>query len=294
MQHTRVKGDLLLLLTAAIWGSGFVAQRIGADYVGPLLFNGLRFGLGAVIILFFVIRRGERFNGRVLRLAAVPGLFLFLAGVLQQAGLSTTTAGNAGFITGLYVVIIPLILVFLGKRLHTHVWVAVLLASVGLYLVSIHNTLQLNPGDLYELAGAFFWAGHVLVLARFVSRLSVLELAAGQFFIATLLNLAGALLFEPLHPSAVAQALPAILYTGVFSIALGFTLQVWGQKYTPPTDTAIIMSLEAVFALLFGYWLLEEPLGGRQIWGMFLMFSAMILAQWNPALLFKRGSSTGG
>ncbi len=292
MQHTRIKGDLLLLLTAAIWGSGFVAQRIGADYVGPLLFNGLRFGLGALIILFFVIRRGERFNGAVLRLAAVPGLFLFLAGVLQQAGLSSTTAGNAGFITGLYVVIIPLILVFLGKRLRAHVWIAVLLAASGLYLVSIGDSFRLNRGDLYELAGAFFWAGHVLVIARFVSRLSVLELAAGQFFIATLLNLAGALLFEPLHPSAVAQALPAILYTGVFSIALGFTLQVWGQKYTPPTDTAIIMSLEAVFALLFGYWLLREPMGGRQIWGMSLMFSAMILAQWNPASVFKKPRSS--
>lgn len=287
MRHTRLKGDVLLLTTAAIWGSGFVAQRIGADFVGPLLFNGLRFGLGAVIILFFVMRRGKRLNGRVWRMAALPGTFLFLAGVLQQAGIAYTTAGNAGFITGLYVVIIPLILVFLGKRLRAHVWIAVFLAAAGLYLVSIGDDFHLNRGDLYELAGAFFWAGHVLVIARYVNRLTVLELAAGQFFIATLLNLAGAVLFEPLEYNAVEQALPAILYTGIFSIAVGFTLQVWGQKYTPPTDTAIIMSLEAVFALLFGYWLLNEHLGGRQIWGMSLMFGAMILAQWDPFALIK-------
>ncbi|RMH65167.1 MAG: DMT family transporter [Calditrichaeota bacterium] len=284
MQHTRLKGDVLLLLTALIWGSGFVAQRIGAGFVGPFVFNALRFLLGGLILWLLLSYKKEKLTGQVWRNSALPGLFLFLGSAFQQAGLIYTSAGNAGFITGLYVVFIPLILAFTGRPVKARVGVAALLSVMGLYLLNRDAQAgSLNPGDGLELIGALFWAGHVLIIARYVTRLSVLQLATGQFLVTALLNFLGAWVFESFQWPSIWQAAPAIVYTGVFSIAVGFTLQVWGQKYTPPTDTAIIMSMEAVFAVLFGAVLLAEPLGLREMSGMILMLTAILLAQWGPA-----------
>ncbi len=269
------------MLTALIWGSGFVAQRIGAEYVGPFLFNGLRFFLGGLILWLVMRRKGERLPAKLWRRTFFPGLFLFLGSVFQQAGLAFTTAGNAGFITGLYVVIIPMILTLRGRGVPLRVWGAALFSAVGLYLLSIRpDEGGVNVGDVLELVGAFFWAGHVLIIARYVTRMSVLQLATGQFLVTAVLNSVGVVLFEPFIPDAVVSALPAVLYTGVLSIAAGFTLQVWGQKYTPPTDTALIMSLETVFAVLFGALWLAEPLAARELSGMGLMLTAIVLAQW--------------
>jgi drug/metabolite transporter (DMT)-like permease len=276
----RLKGNLILLSAAIIWGTAFVAQRIGAQHVGPFLFNGLRFLL-AVLILWPLLRRQNltlwQNDSKNLFL---PGLFLFIASVFQQAGLKYTSAGNAGFVTGLYVVFVPLILaIFLKHKIKTKIWIAVLLASIGLYLLSITENFQFAPGDGFELIGAIFWAGHVVIIARLVSKVEVIRLAIGQFLVCGLLNLIFAIGFEMDTFTGISIAWPAIVYTSIFSIAIGFTLQVYGQKFSPPSDAAIILSLEAVFAVLFGFLILDEMIGMRKMAGVLLMFLAMIIAQ---------------
>ncbi len=276
----RLKGNLILLSAAIIWGTAFVAQRIGAQHVGPFLFNGLRFLL-AVLILWPLLRKQNlTLWQNDFKNLFLPGLFLFIASVFQQAGLKYTSAGNAGFVTGLYVVFVPLILaIFLKHKIKIKIWIAVLLASIGLYFLSITENFRLAPGDGFELIGAIFWAGHVVIIARLVSKVEVVRLAVGQFLVCGLLNLIFVVGFEMDTFTGLSIAWPAIVYTGIFSIAVGFTLQVYGQKFSPPSDAAIILSLEAVFAVLFGFLILDEMMDMRKMAGVLLMFLAMIVAQ---------------
>jgi drug/metabolite transporter (DMT)-like permease len=278
----RLKGDLILLSAAIIWGTAFVAQRVGAEHVGPFLFNGLRFLLAVVVLWPLLIKQNQSLWQGDLKKIIIPGLFLFVASAFQQAGLKYTSAGNAGFVTGLYVVFVPLILaIFLKHKIAFKIWIAAILASTGLYFLSVTEGFRLAAGDGMELIGAFFWAGHVIVIARLVSKISVIRLAIGQFLICGLLNLAFAFVFEWDTFSGISLAWPAIVYTGIFSIAISFTLQVYGQKFSPPSDAAIILSLEAVFALFFGYIILNEILTPSKMVGVSLMFSAMIISQLN-------------
>jgi len=281
----RLRADLILLAVAVIWGSSFVAQRVAAAHLGPFLYNGTRFLLGALTLLPLA---GRRLRG-LTRLewwgGALAGLFLFGAANLQQAGLRFTTAGKAGFITGLYVVLVPLFLA-LGWRQWPRwsAWAASLLAVAGLFLLSSVGRLTLAPGDGWELAGAMLWALHVILIGNLAPRADVLRLALAQYLICGLLSTALGLGLEYGRGQAtllqgLAVAWWTVVYNGVLSVGLGFTLQVVGQRRAPAIDAVVILSLEAVFAALFGWLLLGEMLAVQQLIGCGLMLAGMLLAQ---------------
>jgi drug/metabolite transporter (DMT)-like permease len=280
---TRLKADLTLLLVAAIWGSAFAAQRVAAGHIGACLFNGSRFLLAGGLLLPLVRFRLKM--GRRQRLwAGLAGGLLCGASVLQQAGLQWTTAGNAGFITGLYVVFVPLILLLVWRqRLRWTVWAAALLAVAGMFLLSAGGRLRLAPGDGLELAGAGLWAAHVIVVGRAMQEMEALPFAIGQYWVAGTLNLLIGLGLEWQTLPGMAAVWWAVVYVGIFSVAVGYTLQARAQKHAPPTDAALILSLEAVFAALFGYLLLGETLRPEQLLGCGLILAAILLAQFKPA-----------
>jgi drug/metabolite transporter (DMT)-like permease len=245
------------------------------------LFNGTRFLIGGLVLLPLARRRLYNFKKVPLPGIALAGAVLFAAAALQQLGLQYTTAGNAGFITGLYVVLVPLILAAGWRQQPSRmVWVAAGLAAAGLFLLSTAGQLRLAAGDALEFAGAILWAFHVILISRLVRRMEVLQLAIGQNIVCGLLNIMVVLVSgaEPVL-SDLAGAGWAVLYTGVFSIGVGYTLQVFGQKVAPPADAAILLSMEAVFAALFGWALLGERLALVQLLGCGLMVTGMVLAQ---------------
>ena len=294
MPSTRLKADLLLLLTAVIWGLAFAAQRFAALKTGIFLFNAVRFALGfaALGLVWLVWKRRQPLHetGSWIKIPqaglaiTLSGLVLFLGSALQQAGLQYTTAANAGFITGLYVVIVPVLLALvLHRRVGWQVWLAALLAVAGLYLLSTGAHLGINRGDLLELAGAFMWALHVIVVAWAVRMLPLVPFSLGQFAIAGVLNGAAALVWElPFTPWTPPVWL-AVLYVGIFSTAIGYTTQAAGQRYAPETDAAFILNLEAVFAALFGFLILGEKLLPVQLLGCGLILAAVLFVQLSPS-----------
>lgn len=276
----RLRADLTLLAVAVVWGSSFVAQRVAAAYLGPFFYTGTRFVLGALTLLPLVGHRLRALTRLELRGGALAGLLLFGAANLQQAGLRFTTAGKAGFITGLYVVLVPLFLALVWRQWpRWFAWGASLLAAAGLFLLSGVGRLTLAPGDGLELAGAMLWALHVILIGRLASRVDVLRLALVQYLVCGLLSTVLGLGMEAHTLGGLAAAWWAVVYNGVLSVGLGFTLQVVGQRRAPATDAAVIMSLEAVFAALFGWLLLGETLTARQSLGCGLMLAGILLAQ---------------
>jgi drug/metabolite transporter (DMT)-like permease len=273
----RLKADLTLLFVSVLWGSAFVFQRVVGEQGGVYFFNGLRFLLGAVILLPFIRGWGHISCAQWLWMG-IAGTVLFSAALLQQAGIQYTTAGNAGFITSLSVVIVPFVL-WIGwrERPRWQALAAAVMAGVGAYLLSTGGKFEVRRGDALELAGAFFWALHFVVLGKFAVRFSPIQFAAGQFFVAGLLNTIFGLFLE--QPQFNLAFTGAVLYTAVFSVGIGYTLQVWGQRYTPPSDAAIILSLEAVFAVLSGWLFLTENLSLLQFSGCGLILVAVLMAQ---------------
>ncbi len=282
--------DLLLLLTAAIWGFAFVAQRVGMDHVGPLAFNALRFALGAASLVPLILLRRRAAAGRIAagqaRLAlygCVAGAVLFAGAALQQVGLVTTTAGKAGFITGLYVVLVPLSGLLWRQRPGGLRWLAVLLAVAGLYLLSVTGRLTIGPGDLLVLASAFFWAAHVQLMARWAGRVDPIELAAAQYVVCAAVSGALALLIERTTLAGISGAAVPLLYGGLMSVGVAYTLQVIAQRSAHPTHAAILLSLEGAFAALGGAVLLGERLSRREVAGCALLLAGMLLSQISPA-----------
>ncbi|GIV66037.1 MAG: hypothetical protein KatS3mg047_0430 [Bellilinea sp.] len=279
----RIKSDAILLFVSFIWGSGFIAQSIAAQSMGHFTFNGVRFWIGTFFLAVILGKkiRIERNNWPGILLA---GLLLFTASTFQQIGLKTTTAANAGFLTGLYVVIIPLLLwLFWREVIHWTTWAAALLAVFGTLLLSTGGAFEPAPGDWFELAGAFVWAGHVIVVGKMARRMDNLQFAMGQFAITAILNTIGAISVERFSVPQP-EAWLAVLYSAVFPVGMGFTLQVIGQRNAPTTDAAILFSMEAVFAAILGYFLLGEKLFPLQILGCILIFTAMLLAQFRELL----------
>ncbi len=288
MQARALRADALLLLTALIWGSGFVAQRLGLDSIGPMLYNGLRFGLGALAILPLAFAPDRRPHAdpltprQLLAGGFAAGVLLFAGASLQQVGLLYTSVANAGFITGLYVIFVPLFGRFLGHHIAFGTWLGVLLAVLGMYFLSIQADFTLAFGDALQLAGAVFWAAHVLVLDHVAPRTHAVRLACLQFAVCATLCLVAAVAFEPIELAGIVAAAPAIAWGGLLSVAMGYTLQVVAQKDAIATHAAIILSLEAVFAALAGWLILGETLSGRAVFGCALMLAGMLVTQLLP------------
>jgi drug/metabolite transporter (DMT)-like permease len=275
----RLKADLSLLLATVLWGSAFAVMRVATQHGSIFYLNGLRFLLAALVLLPFARLRGS-FKRSNLVYYGLAGFSLYVAIGLQQAGLVTTTAGNAGFITSLYVIIVPLSMWLVYKEPPAP-WMgaAVLMAVAGAFLLSTGGTLPVRSGDILILIGSFFWALHVVVVGRVQGRMDALPFAFGQFAVCALLNLLTAPFVERPASTDMLALIPAILYTGVVSIALGFTIQAFAQKHTPTNDAALIMSMESVFAVLFGWLFLRENLLPVQIAGCVLILAGVMLAQ---------------
>lgn len=290
MRTQALRADLLMLLTAIIWGSAFIAQRMGMDSIGPFLYTGLRFTLASIVLLPLILflerrvehRKPEAFNPGLLIGGLVMGLALTIGMNLQQVGLLFTSVTNSGFITGLYVIIVPLLGLFLGHKTGLGIWMGAALAVTGMFLLSVGDGFQVASGDWLQLAGAFVWGIHVLLVGHFASRHDPLQLALIQFAVCGLISLLLALIFEPIQLTAILAALPAILYGGLLGVCVGFTLQVVAQKDAIPSHAAVILSMEAVFAAIFGALLLGEALSIKGYFGCALMLAGMLLAQLWP------------
>jgi drug/metabolite transporter (DMT)-like permease len=300
MQTKTLKSDLLLLLAAFFWGTTFVAQRLGMEHVGPMTYNALRFALGAVTLLpvLLVFRRSHegwglphRRDSRLLLYGgSLAGLILFGGASMQQIGLVSTTAGKAAFITNLYVVLVPVAGLFLGQRCGVAVWAGVMLAVASLYLLSVSESLTIGRGDLFILLGAFFWTFHVHLIGYLAKRADPVKIACLQFLACAALSLPAAVLFEPISLPDIRAATIPILYAGILSAGVAFTLQIICQRTSPPAHAALVMSLETVFAALAGYLILHERFGPRDLAGCALMFAALIAVQL-PLLLGARQTS---
>jgi drug/metabolite transporter (DMT)-like permease len=254
-------------------------MRFAAGHGTVFFLNGSRFMLGALLLLPLT-KLKRAFNHSNLLFVGLAGFALYAAVAFQQAGLATTTAGNGGFITSLYVVIVPFILwIFWRERLSPRMGIAVLMAIAGGFLLSTEGSFRVRPGDVLIFAGSFFWAAHVVIVDRVQGKIKALPFALGQFAVCGVLNLITGIFVEHPTQAEMLVVLPAILYTGVFSIAIGFTLQVIAQKHTPASDAALIMSLESVFAVLFGWLFLRETLLPVQIAGCILILAAVVLVQ---------------
>lgn len=281
-----LQGDLLLLAAAVIWGGGFVAQREASTHIGPLTFNAFRNLIAIVALLPAVLRWGRHqppgAPGPVSRLAAgtIAGLTLFAGSWLQQAGVAHTTAGNAGFITGLYVVLVPVLAALGGARIPRVAWPAAGLATLGMYLLGATADWTLGRGDALVLGSAGFWSVHVLLVGRYAPRMNGLWLAWIQMAVTALLSLPLAAGLETIAWPPLRAALVPLLYAGVMGGALAFSFQVFGQRRSPPAHAAILMSLESVFAAIFGWLLLGEHLGPRGLLGAVLMLAGMFVSQW--------------
>ncbi|MBN2550723.1 MAG: DMT family transporter [Anaerolineales bacterium] len=282
----RLQADLALLLTSLIWGSAFVVQRLAAMEAGVFLFNGLRFLLAALAVL--PLARLPIFGPRAIKPpqkkellgVLLLGLMLWGGAGFQQAGLRLTTAGNAGFITGLYVVFIPLILALgLRRTPRPVVWLAALLAAVGLFLLSTGGQMRVNPGDLLELVCAVFWACHLVLIGELVRRVDMRVVVIGQYLVCGTFSTATGVFLEPDVWPALLQNWWTVAYTGLLSVGLGYTLQALAQRYAPPADAAIILSVEAAFAAAFGWLFLGEVLNGWQLLGCGVMLAGMLIAQ---------------
>lgn len=288
-----LKANVLLLLAAAIWGFGFVAQRLGMDHLEPYAFNGIRFAIGALSLLPLVwwYARQQRLKGqdvKTLCQAGLPvGFLLFIGASLQQVGLLYTTASKAGFITGLYIVLVPVLGLFLRHKTSLNIWLGCAVALIGMYFLSVGDDFSLNMGDALVLVGAFFWAAHLLAIDHYVKKVTAVLLAMVQFVVCALLSL---LVSAVLENPTLAQAIAAwqlLFYAGVVSVGLAYTLQIVAQAHAHPAHAAIILSLETVFAALGGVWLLSEVLDQRALFGCGLMLFGMLISQLQPRWLLK-------
>ncbi len=280
-------GYAMMLLTALIWGFAFVAQKSSMEVMGPFTFNTSRFILGAsCLVLIFPLFKSR--NGKLgttgWRRAAWMGLFLFLGSITQQIGLVSTTAGKAAFITGLYIVLVPILLSLFGQALSRLIWVAVAFGVSGLYLLSMQSAnIVPDSGDLWVLASALFFALHIIVIGRASIHHDALRLSIAQFYICAILSAIGMWQFETPTIDAIVAGSSEILYAGVLSVGIAYTLQVFAQIRVPAHTAALVLSLETVFGAIGGVWLLGEQMTTRMLIGAVLMMTAIVIAQLKPA-----------
>ena len=296
MEKKTLRSDLMLILTSAIWGFAFVAQLKGMEYIGPYLYNGIRFALGSLSLLpliYFINRRTVRpeggnkktLNKKEIFIAGIlTGSVLFLGASFQQVGLQYTTAGKAGFITGLYVILVPILGILLKHKTGIPTWIGAIMAAIGLYFISVKGGFQIGKGDLLILVCSVFFALHVLTIDHFSKRIEPVLLASIQFAWCSLFSLIVAIVREPLILDSIIAAAVPILYGGLGSVGTAYTLQVIAQKDAPPAHSAIIMSLESVFAVIGGIIFLSEGMTARGYMGCGLMLTGMLASQWDVIL----------
>lgn len=283
-------GKAYLILAAFIWGSAFVAQSVGMDYVGPFCFNGFRSVLGAIVLIPCAAlldrmrgtgkQSGSLWQSRDLWTGGLfCGMILAVATALQQIGLAQTTVGKAGFLTALYIVIVPLLGVFVGHRVQRMVWPAVALATVGLYLLSITGDFALAKGDGLVIGCAFVFSIHILATAHYAPKVDCVRLSAIQFLTAGVLNLIAMAFVEQFDGAALLRAWIPLCYAGILSSAVAYTFQLLGQRKVEPAIASLILSCEAVVAAVFGALLLQERFTGREFLGCVLIFLGLLLVQ---------------
>lgn len=302
-----IRQTLFPLLAALIWGTAFSAQSVASQYVGPLTFNAARNVIAFLALLLLDVASARLVPGRrdmfhlsaaerrqLLAAGAACGIALTLAANMQQLGLSDTSAGKAGFITALYIVIVPVFGLFQKKRPTFLLWISVIIAAAGLYFLCVTGNFTIEPSDFYVLICAFLFALHILVIDHFSGHVDGIQLSCVQFFFAMLLSGAGMLALERPSFHAITQCWLPILYTGFFSSGVGYTLQILAQKDANPTVVSLLLSLESVFAALGGAVLLHERMGGREVIGCVLMLAAILLAQFPAAKgASEKSASTG-
>ena len=289
------RSSLLLFLAASIWGVAFVAQSVGMDYMGPFTFNGARSLIGGTVLLPLIAFREqkqkkaetrketaeERKQRRKITLigGVCCGLAICTASMFQQIGIQYTTVGKAGFITTLYIIIVPIMGLFFGKKVRRIVWAGAAIAAAGMYLLCVNETLSLNRGDVLVFICAVIFSIHILVIDYFSPKTDGVKLSCIQFFVAGIICTIGAFLFEePTWSGLVSGAVP-VLYAGVMSCGVAYTLQIIGQKHLDPTVASLILSLESVVSVLAGWVILGETLNLKEIFGGVLVFAAVILVQ---------------
>ena len=314
MKTSTLKADILLVIAALVWGFGFVPQEKAMNYLSPLMFNGFRFALGALVLLPLALsKKSDKriyqmenpLKGFPLFIAiAILGGVLFAAAFLQQTGISDpqTTAGKTAFITCLYIIFVPIIGLILKHKTNLGTWLGAFITFLGLYFLTVNLSTEANSsapliakGDMLVLIGAIFWAFHVLIIDYLVKIAHIFKLACGQFAICAILSFIAAFILDKSENGiTMAQfqgCLPHILYGGFISAGIGYTLQVLAQKDAPPAHAAIILNLESLFGAIAGYYFLNEILTGRNMFGAALMLAGILVTQLYPIYL-KRKNKT--
>ena len=291
----KLRGSILLLLTTTIWGFGFIAQSVGMDSIGPFTFQAIRCAL-AVIFLFlcsFVMEHDPKAsfakwkNPALWKAGLICGVALFVASSLQQIGLVYTDAGKAGFLTAMYIVWVPVLGALKGERLPKTILISVVLAVIGLYLLSCVGTSGINKGDLYLMGCAIAFSVQIRCIDRFAGNLDGLRVTCLEALVTTVLSIPFMLLTETVDPSVILACWKPLCFSGILSMGVAYTLQVVGQQSLEPTTASLIMSMESVFAALGGWWLLNERMAPWEIGGCVLVFIAVVLSQL-PADIFLR------
>lgn len=281
----KLKGNLIMLLTAIIWGTSFISQKVGMETIKPATFNGIRLLIGSLALLPLIILRrnktisSERASGKTLLISGIIcGTLLCLATTVQTWGMMYTTSGKSGFITAMYIIFVPFFGIFLKKKIPKIAFISALIALLGLYLLCGLNELtSLNFGDFLTLICAITFAFHILAIDHYSPKVDGIKLSCIQFFVAGIICFVIMLLFDKPDINLILNCAIPILYSGLFSCGIAYTLQIIGQRYTDPVSASILMSLESVFALISGMLILGEPLSLIEFFGCILMFGAIIL-----------------
>ncbi len=288
MKKTALRSSFLLFLAAFIWGVAFVAQSVGMDYMGPFSFNGARFLMGSIVLLPLVLYRRKKDKEKQVKRADLKttligggccGLALCSAALLQQFGIMYTTVGKAGFITTLYIIIVPIMGIFLKKKVPGKIWLAALIAAVGMYLLCMSESFRLSRGDTYVFICAVLFSVHILVIDYFSPKADGVELSCLQFLTAGVICSVAALILEKPQLSNFVDGIIPLAYAGIMSSGVAYTLQIVGQKDLDPTVASLILSMESVVSMLAGWVLLGQALSPRELFGCLLVFGAVILVQ---------------
>ncbi len=281
-----LKGSIMLLITAFIWGTAFVAQSMGMDHIQPFTFNCIRNYVGAAALLPVIFIMGklrpskEKEDNKTLIIGGIScGIILAIASTLQQIGIVYTTAGKAGFITALYIIFVPVFSLFIKKKPKPTIWISVALAIVGMYLLCVKDSLTLNKGDLYIFLCAIAFTFHIMVIDHFSPKVDGVKMSCIQFITCGTICLMLSLIFDEPSIEGIKLAAIPILYTGIMSSGVAYTLQIVAQKFTNPTLATLIMSLESVFAALAGWIILDQGMSLTEISGSILVFIGVLIAQ---------------